>query len=63
LPEAYVREGARVAIADIDIARARDAGAEIGEAARAVETRRDPKQESIDAAVSETVTAFGISTS
>jgi NAD(P)-dependent dehydrogenase (short-subunit alcohol dehydrogenase family) len=34
--EAYVREGARVAIADIDIDRARATAAEIGEAAIAV---------------------------
>ncbi|MCT4682664.1 MAG: L-iditol 2-dehydrogenase [Roseicyclus sp.] len=56
--EAYVREGARVAIADIDIARARDTAAEIGEAAIAVELDVT-KQESIDAAVAETVAAFG----
>jgi NAD(P)-dependent dehydrogenase (short-subunit alcohol dehydrogenase family) len=55
---AYAAEGARVAIADIDIARARDAAAAIGDAARAVELDVT-KQESIDAAVSETVTAFG----
>ncbi|WP_284261624.1 L-iditol 2-dehydrogenase [Roseicyclus amphidinii] len=56
--EAYVREGARVAIADIDIARARQTAAEIGEAAIAVELDVT-KQESIDAAVVETVAAFG----
>jgi ABC-type proline/glycine betaine transport system ATPase subunit len=39
--EAYVHEGARVAIADIDIDRARATAAEIGEAAIAV-ARRDP---------------------
>lgn len=56
--EAYVREGARVAIGDIDIERARASAAEIGEAAIAVEmnvTRHD----SIDAAVAATVEAFG----
>lgn len=56
--EAYVCEGARVAIADIDIARARETAAEIGEAAIAVELDVT-KQESIDAAVAETVAAFG----
>lgn len=56
--EAYVREGARVAIADIDIARARQTAAEIGEGAIAVELDVT-KQESIDAAVAETVAAFG----
>jgi D-sorbitol dehydrogenase (acceptor) len=55
---AYAAEGARVALADIDIARARDAAAEIGDAAIAVELDVT-KQESIDAAVDETVTAFG----
>ena len=42
--ERYVKEGARVAIADIDIARARSAAAAIGDAAIAVEmdvTRQD----------------------
>ncbi|MBF9060100.1 L-iditol 2-dehydrogenase [Rhodobacterales bacterium HKCCSP123] len=56
--EAYVREGARVAIADIDIARARDTAAEIGPSAIAVELDVT-RQESIDAAVAETVAAFG----
>ena len=56
--EAYVREGARVAIADIDIARARATAAEIGAAAIAVELDVT-KQESIDAAVAATVDAFG----
>jgi len=56
--EAYVREGARVAIADIDIARARDTASEIGEAAIAV--RLDVTQEaSIDAAVAETEASLG----
>jgi NAD(P)-dependent dehydrogenase (short-subunit alcohol dehydrogenase family) len=56
--EAYVREGARVAIADIDIDRARSTASEIGEAAAAVAldvTRLD----SIDNAVAETVAALG----
>lgn len=56
--QAYVREGARVAIADIDIDRARAAASEIGEAAIAVELDV-MRQESIDAAVAETVRAFG----
>jgi len=54
----YAGEGARVALADIDIARARSAAAEIGEAAIAVDidvTRRD----SIDTAVAETVERLG----
>jgi D-sorbitol dehydrogenase (acceptor) len=55
---AYVAEGARVAIADIDIDRARTAAAEIGEAAIAV--RMDvTDQASIEAAVAETAAAFG----
>ena len=56
--EAYVREGARVALADIDIARARASAAEIGEAAIAVEMDVT-RQESIDAAVAATVDALG----
>ncbi|WP_367383410.1 L-iditol 2-dehydrogenase [Roseobacter sp. HKCCD8198] len=56
--EAYVREGARVAIADIDIARARTTAAEIGDAAIAVELDVT-KQDSIDAAVTETVAHLG----
>jgi len=56
--KAYVREGARVAIGDIDIARARVTAAEIGPNARAVEMDVTD-QFSIDAAVSDTVTAFG----
>lgn len=48
--QAYVREGARVAIADIDLAAAERAAAEIGEGAHAV--RLDvTDQASIDAAV------------
>jgi len=56
--QAYAREGARVAIADIDIARARATAAEIGEAAIAVEMDVT-QQDSIDAGVAEAVQAFG----
>lgn len=56
--EAYVREGARVAIADINIDRARSSAAAIGDSAIAVEMDVT-RQESIDAAVAETVAAFG----
>ena len=56
--EAYAREGARVAIADIDIARAREAAAGIGEGAIAV-GMDVTRQESIDAAVAETVERLG----
>ena len=38
--EAYVREGARVAIADIAIDRARETADQIGPAAMAVEIRK-----------------------
>ena len=55
---AYVREGARVALGDIDIERARAAAAKIGEAAIAVEMDVTD-QASIDAAVAATVDAFG----
>ena len=55
---AYVREGAGVAIADIDIARAKSSAAALGKAAIAVEMDVT-KQESIDAAVSETVGRLG----
>ncbi|WP_417741319.1 L-iditol 2-dehydrogenase [Salipiger sp.] len=56
--EAYIAEGARVAIADIDIARARDTAAALGEAAFAVEMDVT-RQESIDAAVTQTVDRLG----
>ncbi|MCA0963325.1 L-iditol 2-dehydrogenase [Salipiger bermudensis] len=56
--EAYIAEGARVAIADIDIARARDTAAALGKAAFAVEMDVT-RQESIDAAVAETVARLG----
>jgi D-sorbitol dehydrogenase (acceptor) len=56
--KAYVAEGARVAIADINIARARDAAAEIGEAAIAVEMDVTD-QDSIDRAVGVTIEQLG----
>ncbi|TNJ44841.1 L-iditol 2-dehydrogenase [Phaeobacter sp. B1627] len=56
--ESYVREGARVAIADIDFARAHATAAEIGDAAIAV-AMDVSRQESIDAAVATTVEALG----
>ncbi|MAM63381.1 L-iditol 2-dehydrogenase [Maritimibacter sp. UBA3975] len=55
---AYVREGARVALADIDFARAKEAAGEIGGAAFAVEMDVTD-QGSIDAAVAETVSNAG----
>ena len=55
---AYVAEGARVAIADIDGARARDAAAELGDAAIALEMDVT-RQTSIDAAVAEAVERLG----
>jgi NAD(P)-dependent dehydrogenase (short-subunit alcohol dehydrogenase family) len=56
--EAYVREGARVALADIAVDAAREAAAAIGSAAIAVEMDVT-RQESIDAAVGETVERLG----
>lgn len=56
--EAYVREGARVAIGDIDVARAKGTADAIGDAAIAV-AMDVTQQESIDAAVAETADAFG----
>ncbi|WP_226554499.1 L-iditol 2-dehydrogenase [Celeribacter naphthalenivorans] len=56
--KAYVAEGARVAIADIDIERARLAATEIGAAAIAVELDVTD-QASIDRAVSETAERLG----
>lgn len=56
--KAYVTEGARVAIADIDINRARIAAEEIGPAALAVELDVTD-QNSINAAVSDTARHFG----
>ena len=55
---AYAREGARVALADIDLAAAEEAAAEIGDAAVAVEMDVT-RQESIDGAIAATVEAFG----
>jgi len=56
--EAYIREGAQVAIADIDIERARASAVELGDAAIAIEMDVT-RQSSIDAAVAETAAAFG----
>ncbi|MBO6755023.1 MAG: L-iditol 2-dehydrogenase [Roseibium sp.] len=56
--EAYVREGARVAIADIDAERARHAADEIGPDAIAVDMDVT-RQDSIDKAVAAAVDAFG----
>lgn len=56
--QAYVREGAQVAIADIDIENARRSARQIGDAAMAVEMDVT-RQESIDLAVAATVDAFG----
>lgn len=55
---AYISEGARVAIADINITRARDSAAALGEACVAVEMDVT-SQTSIDSAVAEAVTALG----
>ncbi|MBX2837944.1 MAG: L-iditol 2-dehydrogenase [Gammaproteobacteria bacterium] len=52
--EAYIREGARVAIADVDIARAREAAAQFGDSCIAVEMDVT-QQSSIDTGVSEAV--------
>ena len=56
--QVYASEGARVAIADIDIDRARKAASDIGDAAIAVEMDVTD-QDSIDAAVATTVDAVG----
>lgn len=56
--EAYLREGARVALADIDITRARTEAARLGDAATAVEMDVT-QQDSIDAAVDATLAQFG----
>lgn len=56
--KAYVAEGARVAIGDINIDLARAAAADIGENAVAVEMDVADRR-SIDAAVAQTVQAFG----
>ena len=56
--QAYAREGARVALADIDIARAQTAASGIGSGAIAVEMDVT-RQDSIDAAVAETADRLG----
>lgn len=56
--ERYVAEGARVAIADINIDRARETAADIGDAAVAIEMDITD-QASIDAGVAATVEALG----
>lgn len=56
--KAYVGEGARVAIADVDFARAQSAAAEIGDAAVAVEMDVT-RQDSIDRAVADAVAKLG----
>ncbi|MCG7521538.1 L-iditol 2-dehydrogenase [Ruegeria sp. Ofav3-42] len=56
--KAYVAEGARVALADIDIARAQDAALEIGTSAMAVEMNVTDQQ-SIDEAIARTASRFG----
>jgi D-sorbitol dehydrogenase (acceptor) len=55
---AYVREGARVAMADLDITRARAAAGPLGDAACAIEMDVT-SQESIDAGVAEAVRRLG----
>lgn len=55
---AYITEGARVAIADIDITRARQAARDLGAAALAVEMDVT-RQDSIDNAVVQTAAQFG----
>ncbi len=56
--EAYVREGARVAIADVDVHRAEQTAAEIGDAALAVEMDVT-RQDSIDAGLARTIDGLG----
>ena len=56
--EAYVREGARVAIADINIERAKKSAATLGEAAIAIDMDVT-KQQSIDAGIAEAVKKLG----
>ncbi len=56
--QAYAAEGAKVALADIDIDRASKAARDIGDAAIAVEMDVT-QQASIEAAVAETVDRFG----
>ncbi len=56
--QAFAKEGARVAIADIDMDRARQTASDIGHAAFAIEMDVT-SQASIDAAVTATVEKFG----
>ncbi|MAS07310.1 MAG: sorbitol dehydrogenase [Ahrensia sp.] len=56
--EAYLREGASVAIADINLKGAQATAAELGSGAIAIEMDVT-KQDSIDAAVAKTIDAFG----
>jgi NAD(P)-dependent dehydrogenase (short-subunit alcohol dehydrogenase family) len=56
--EAYLREGARVAIADIDIDRAQAAATRLGDGAVAVKMDVTD-QDSIDAGIAATIAAFG----
>ena len=56
--KAYVDEGAKVAIADIDIDRAREAASALGKAAMAVELDIS-NQSSIEEAVDATIAGFG----
>jgi D-sorbitol dehydrogenase (acceptor) len=56
--KSYVAEGARVAIADIDIERAQQAAAEIGASAMAVEMDVT-NQQSIDDAITQAASHFG----
>ena len=56
--EAYVREGARVAIADINIERAKESAAKLGDAAIAIDMDVT-KQQSIDAGVAEAIEKLG----
>ena len=55
---AYAEEGAKVALGDIDYARAEEAARDIGEKAIALDMDVT-RQDSIDAAVAETVAKFG----
>ena len=56
--KAYVAQGAQVAVADIDLARAQRAAVEIGSAATAVEMDVT-NQDSIDNAIAQTIAQFG----
>ncbi|WP_114007739.1 L-iditol 2-dehydrogenase [Cohaesibacter intestini] len=56
--EAYIREGAKVAIADIDLERAQRSAAELGDNAIAIKMDVT-SQESIDAGVAQAIDAFG----